>query len=164
MKHKLRSEFLLFEQLLIKFREKTWRNFLGCCFSFLDDFLQLEAVFANLNESQRFFQQLKVFFYTDIESVWAALKMKAHCVEISRLRKWVNLHQVKLAVLLRAPLLSHVIGAENQTCRGPISSSTLFWAIAMVVTRISQKSRQIPMWSHSFPQPVAHRPLHLVLL
>ena len=49
----------------------------------------------------------------DTEIIWAALKMKANCVEISGFRKWVKLHQVKLAVLLSAPLLSHVIGAEN---------------------------------------------------
>jgi len=61
MKHKPRNEFWVFEQLLIKFREKPWRNFLGCYISFLDDSLQLEIVFAKLNESQRYFQQLKIF-------------------------------------------------------------------------------------------------------
>lgn len=39
--------------------------------------------------------------------------MKANCVKKSEFRKWVKLHQVKLAALLNAPLLSHVIGAEN---------------------------------------------------
>lgn len=39
--------------------------------------------------------------------------MKANCVKKSEFRKWVKLHQVKLAVLLSAPLLRHVIGTEN---------------------------------------------------